>query len=82
MNGGQKGGQGKKTVPINVILTNGHTEKNMMPYKNTSAGSTEKKEWEYTNNNQPPPAHMLCGRTEMREKHCSGWLRAAPNRTG
>jgi hypothetical protein len=42
----------------------------------------EKKEWEYTNNNQPPPVHMLCDRTEMREIHCSGWQRAAPNRTG
>jgi len=54
----------------------------MIPYKNTSAASTEKKEREYTNNNQPTPAHMLCARTEMREKHCSEWQRAAPNRIG
>jgi len=40
-----------------------------------------KEEREYTHNNQPPPVCLFCGRREIREKNCSGWQTAAPNRT-
>jgi len=42
----------------------------------------DRNEWEYTHNNQHPPARLFCGRTEMSGKNCSGWQTAAPNRTG